>query len=64
MDGTAQFGWGPDWTPWNREGLTRLELELLRVEVTESSDVLEYGALLSALNYGRMKSFLEKNYWG
>ena len=26
MDGTAKFGWGPDWTPWNRE-------------VTESSDV-------------------------
>ena len=21
IDGTAQLGWGPDWTPWMREGL-------------------------------------------
>ena len=29
MGGTAKYGWGPDWTLWNRE--------VLGVVVTESS---------------------------
>ena len=38
MDGTAQFGWGPDWTPCNMEGLNSRGWK-----VTKSSDVSPLG---------------------